>query len=396
MKIALLAPFGIRPKGTLLARMIPMAEALKKYGHEPVIVAPPYTNPEDSGREETIRGIMLKNICLKSPIGLTTIILSLRMYRAAMNERPDLIYLFKPKGYGGMAAMRLILTRSLGRDLPPLVVDSDDWEGTGGMNDMLPYSLVQRMVFDFQEQWILRRANAVTVASRELENRIRVIAGKNSPVIYISNGATPTKRGDGISARLKLGIPVDAPVALLYTRFFEFSQKRLHDLFSEIHTLAPEIRFLVVGAGRRGEEDGLLRVARQRGFDRELTMTGWVEPEYLPDILAAGDAAPYLFDDTLVNRTKCPAKLTELVNAGVAVVADRVGQLAEYLPESDDTLCLPGDWRKMARQVIRLLENNRLRRQVAAQQYEYMQSNFSWDGLTKSLDSLMRSLVCEK
>ena len=395
MNIALLAPFGIRPKGTLLARMIPLSEALKKYGHEPVIVAPPYTNPEDSGREEIIRGVKLKNIRLKTPVGVTTLILSLRMYRAAMDERPDLIYLFKPKGYGGIAAMRLILTRSLTR-VPPLVVDSDDLEGAGGMNDILPYSLAQRMVFNFQEQWLLRRADAVTVASRELENRIRIIAGRDRPVIYIPNGATPMRRGDRVSARLKLGIPADVPVALLYTRFFEFTQRRLYDLFAEIHARVPETRFLVVGAGRCGEEDDLRRVARLKGFDRALVMAGWVEPEFLPDILAAGDVASYLFDDTLINRTKCPAKLTELVNAGVAVVADSVGQLAEYLPKSGDTLCIPGDWRNMARRIIRLLGDPRLRLQVAAEQYEYMQSAFSWDKLTKPLDNLARSLVDAK
>ena len=64
MKIVFLAPFGIRPKGTVLARMVPLAAELQRLGHELTIIAPPYTNPEDSGREETVCGVRLVNIRL--------------------------------------------------------------------------------------------------------------------------------------------------------------------------------------------------------------------------------------------------------------------------------------------------------------------------------------------
>lgn len=393
MRIVLLAPFGIRPKGTLLARMLPLATSLRKCGHDPVIIAPPYTNPEDSGREETVQGIRLRNIRLDAPPAMTTLTLSLRMYRAAMAERPDLLYLFKPKGYGGMAAMYLALERRLRPAFPPLVVDSDDWEGTGGMNDLLPYSRAQRRVFAFQEQWLLQRADAVTVASRELERRVREMNRGRRPLLYLPNGVMPARRGNGDLVRQRFAIPADAPLVLLYSRFFEFGQTRLHDLFTEIYARVPTARFLVVGAGRAGEEQDLLRAAHQRGFGQALTLAGWVEPCDLPDLLAAGDLAPYLFDDTLINRTKCPAKLTELVNAGVAVVADRVGQLCEYLPESDRILSGPGDHRRMAEQAVRLLDDRRLRRETAAQQFSHLQRLFPWDRLVEPLDRLLRSLT---
>jgi glycosyltransferase involved in cell wall biosynthesis len=396
MKIVFLAPFGIRPKGTLLARMLPLAAALNRAGHEPVIVAPPYTNPEDSGREETVNGIRLRNIRLETPAAATTLLLSARMYCAAMEEKPDLIHLFKPKGYGGLAAMYLLQARRLKTGLPPLVVDSDDWEGKGGMNDLLPYSRAQRLVFHFQEQWLLRRADAVTVASRELERRVIAMTRGRQRLLYLPNGVLPNRRGNGALTRQRFSIPDDAPLVLLYSRFFEFRQERLHDLFARIHARAPGVRFLVVGSGRNGEEEELVRAARLRGFEHALIMAGWVEPENLADMLAAGDVAPYLFDDTLINRTKCPAKLTELVNAGVAVVADRVGQLGEYLPESSDTLCPPGDWQRMAEQVARLLVDHPLRRNRAMEQYAHLHARFSWERLAAQLDLLLRSLVIRR
>jgi glycosyltransferase involved in cell wall biosynthesis len=392
VKIVFLAPFGIRPKGTLLARMLPLAEALTRRGHKLAIVAPPYTNPEDSGREELAQGIRIVNIRLDSTYGLTTLMLALRMYRAALAERPDLIQLFKPKGYGGLAAMFLTLARRLGFRLPPLLVDSDDWEGRGGMNDLLPYSFAERRVFAYQEQWLLARADAVTVASRELEKMVQTLAGPGKKVLYLPNGVVPARPGNGVRVRQQLGIALQAPVVLLYSRFFEFSQDRLHDLFADLHGKVPGIRFLVVGAGRLGEERQLLQAAQARGFEQALVMAGWIEPAELPDHLAAGDVALYLFDDTLINRTKCPAKLTELVNAGVAVVADSVGQLSEYLPRENGTLCLPGDWQMMSRRTVELLDDSPQRESVAAAQLTHLHGLFPWNRLVEPLDELMNAL----
>ncbi|MRR33753.1 glycosyltransferase WbuB, partial [bacterium] len=152
MKIVFIAPFGLRPKGTVIARMAPLAAELQTLGHEVVIVAPPYTNPEDSGKVERVRGVVVRNIRLGPLAGAAAApVLSLRLLRAALAERPDLIHLFKPKGYGGIAAMLQLFCRGLGLPLPPLFLDTDDWEGKGGMNELQGYSSLQKRVFAFQE-----------------------------------------------------------------------------------------------------------------------------------------------------------------------------------------------------------------------------------------------------
>ena len=58
---------------------------------------------------------------------------------------------------------------------------------------------------------------------------------------------------------------------------------------------------------------------------------GWVERSELPAYFGAAQVALYPYDDTLINRTKCSAKLVELMAAGVPVVASRVGQNGEYI-----------------------------------------------------------------
>jgi glycosyltransferase involved in cell wall biosynthesis len=357
MKIVFLAPFGLRPKGTVIARMLPLAAHLQALGHEVVIVAPPYTNPEDSGKVETVRGVRVKNIHLTAPSGAVAApFLAWRLFRAALAEKPDVVHLFKPKGYGGLAALLHKFMRLPGLRLAPLFVDTDDWEGAGGMNELHPYSAAERMVFSLQEKWLLPGAAGVTVASRTLQTKAWGMGIAPERVLYLPNCVDNGPAGNGAAVRERLGIPEEAPVVLLYTRFFEFSQEKLHFLFTEIHRRVPSVRFLVIGRGRNREEELLVMTAEEKGFSSALVMAGWVEPADIHHYLAAGDVAVYPFADTLVNRAKCPAKLTELLCAGIAVVADSVGQLAEYIQAgTSGVLCDPDDWCDMANSTVTLL-----------------------------------------
>lgn len=394
MKIVFLAPFGIRPKGTVIARMIPLAAELQRLGHELVIVAPPYTNPEDSGKSETVSGVRLVNVALgpKHKV-LAAPVLAWRMLRACFREKPHLVHLFKPKGYGGLAAMFHLGLQLLGLRLTPLVVDTDDWEGSGGMNELHDYSKLEKRFYRFQEQWLLRRAAAVTVASLGLEALVARLGVPPERSLYLPNCVGARPKGDGARARKALGIPSEAPVLLLYTRFFEFSQEKLHFLLEEIHRQLPQALFLVVGKGRRGEEDELKSASLDRGFAGALVVAGWIEPARLPDFLAAGDVALYPFADNLINRTKCPAKLTELLLAERAVVADRVGQLAEYIdPDRSGILCDPERWQEMADQAVRLLKDRPAREALGQSGRRYLEEHFNWREYAERLNRFYAGL----
>jgi len=395
MKIVFLAPFGIRPKGTVLARMVPLAAALQDLGHQVVIIAPPYTNPEDSGRVELVRGVRLVNVRL--PGGgkvLGTLALAWSMLRGALAERPDLVHLFKPKGYGGIAAMLLIALRSIGVRLPPVLVDTDDWEGKGGMNELQPYSGAERAVFAFQERWLLPRAQGVTVASRALELMASESRGKDGRLLYLPNCVEDGPVGGVGEVRLQQSIPSEAPVVLLYTRFFEFSQEKLHAICAGVHRQVPAAHFLVVGKGRHDEEVLLRDAAERLGFAGVLRLAGWVEPAELPGYFAAADLAIYPFAENLVNRCKCPAKLTELLRAGVPVVADRVGQVAEYIrDEETGILCDPENWQDMAARTVELLHDPEERRLLGAAGRLYLLEHFNWQLFTLRLQAFYLETV---
>lgn len=387
-----MAPFGIRPKGTLFARMLPLAVELQNTGHEVAIVAPPYTNPEDSGRVEIVQGVRIVNVCL--PNGgkaRAALPLAWRMFRAALAEKPDLVHLFKPKGYGGLAAMLLIFLQKTSFRLPQLFVDSDDWEGKGGMNDLQDYSRVERMLYAFQEKWLLRNARGVTVASRELERLVFELGVVAARIQYLPNGVEPVRLSDGDLVRRRLGISSTAPVVLLYTRFFEFSQERLYSVFREICRQSPDVRFLVIGKGRKSEEHALISDSMQHGYRTALVMAGWVEPKDLADYLAAADVAVYPMDDNRINRAKCPAKLTEILRAGIPVVADAVGQVREYIKDGESGLLSnPEESQEMADAVVNLLANPEQCHEVGSAGRQYIMESYAWPLWVARLDNFYK------
>lgn len=390
MRIVFLAPFGIRPKGTVQARMLPLAKALQARGHELEIVAPPYTNPADAGLVEQVEGVTVRNVALGPAIGLLAApLIAWRMLRTALDQQPDLIHLFKPKGYGGLAALLLLVLRLCGLKLPLLVVDSDDREGTGGMNDQHPYSWPEKRLFAFQEQVLTRWADGVTVASHALESLAWGMGARQQRTLYLPNGPLLRPTGDRLAGRQRFGIAPDLPVLLLYTRFFEFSQQRLHQVLEQLCQRLPQLRVLVVGLGPRGEERELEQAAFVAGFGEAVVLAGWQEPAALPDCLAAADAAIYLFDDSLLNRTKCPAKLAELAAAGLPLAAERVGQVGEYLVHNESALLVTsGDVGGLVEAAQRLLADRELASRLGAAAAQRVRIQFAWDNAAVRLEQL--------
>jgi glycosyltransferase involved in cell wall biosynthesis len=388
-RISMLAPFGIRPKGTLSARMLPLAQALARRGHHASIVAPPVQNPQDAGRRDVYDGVPVIHTplpTLPGPAGVAQQVQSL--LRATLAERPDVVHLFKPKGYSGLAALLLRLLRP---NLP-LVLDTDDWEGWGGWNDLLPYPLAAKMLFAWQERDLPHRAAAVSVASRTLQAQVWGFGVLPERVFYLPNGIARIENEElKIEKRLhsdkQLSTLNSQLSILLYTRFWEFDLRDLVAALVPIMAGCPAARLLVVGRGERGEERELLRLAERAGIAASIDYRGWIEPHAIPELLASADLALVPMDDTLINRARGLAKLLELMAAGLPIVAGQVGQTAEYIEDGRSGLLVPpGDPAALARAALALLADPALRARLGQGAQARVAQHYTWDRLASSAE----------
>lgn len=381
MRIVMLAPFGIRPKGTLAVRMLPLAQALTRRGHDLTIVAPPVHNPDDAGRRDRYDGVPVIHTTLRGTGVAATLAQAVAIARTCATERPEIIHLFKPKGYSGLAALLL----QVAQPGVPLVVDTDDWEGPGGWNDLLPYPRAAKALFAWQERDLPRRARAVTAASRTLESLIWAMGVPRQRVFYLPNGSPGRSAAPPAHSR-----PDGPPTLLLYTRFWEFDVRDIVTALTAIIGKCPTARLRVIGRGERGEEQELLRLAARAGVAHAIDYRGWVEPASIPALLTEADLALVPLDDTLINRARCSAKLLELMAAGLPIVAARVGQTAEYLDEESGVLVPPSQPGALACAVVQLINDPHRRAQLSAGARRAA-SAWSWDALAPIAERAYRT-----
>lgn len=201
MRLVFLGPFGLAPKGTMRARALPLARALARAGHEVTLLMPPWQQPETAGRawDDAVPGVRLVNVSLAGlgiPL-LGHLLVAGRLARAALALRPDAVHAFKPKAYSHLALLALRWRRLLpGAPAFRLVMDTDDWEGRGGWNDLEPYPVWQKAFFRWQERVGLgRHADAVTVASRSLETLVWSLGVPQGKVLYLPNAVDDSLGG---------------------------------------------------------------------------------------------------------------------------------------------------------------------------------------------------------
>jgi len=385
MRIAMIGPFGLRPKGTMSVRALPLARALVARGHAVRMILPPWDYPQDAGCNMQDAGVEIENIALPAGVpGLFHISMTQRLVQRALDFEPDVIHCFKPKAYAGLAGWWSWQLKRVGRVKARLIVDTDDWEGAGGWNDLSRYSWTQKKMFAWQEQWGLTHNDGVTVASKALQSIAWSLGVKPGSVAYVPNGSREARPAFGQS---KIQNPKST--ILLYTRFFEFQTDRVIEVLRRVVEQIPEAKLVVVGKGFNGEEDHLLAQAAVIGLRGSIEYAGWVDAAALPEYFAQAAVAIYPFDDTLINRTKCSVKLIDLLSAGVPVVADAVGQNAEYIRHDETGLLVPsGDVEAMAQAVLDLLRDREKAERLGRQAARDVSERFSWDRLVLDVERI--------
>lgn len=365
--------------------MLPLAHALQARGHQLRIVAPSYLNPDDAASLIRTDGIDVEHVRmphLPGPLGVVETALELVL--VSLRWKPDIVHVFKPKGYSGLAALFMHVLRSG----PPVVQDTDDWEGWGGWNNLAPYSRRMKSFFAWQERTLPQWSTAVTVASRTLQTQVWGFGVTPNRVWYIPNGvpAAPLELPDRDLARRALRIGA-GPVVLLYTRFWEYNLQDIVAVLLALKFHRPDARLLVLGAGERGEEYDLARLAQRAGVAAWLDQRGWADATLIRHAFAAADVALAPFSDTLMNRSKGMAKLLELLHAGVPVVASRVGQAQEYIVNGVSGILVdPDNGGTMAQAVVNLLNDPARALALGQAGQRYVIDQFAWSHLAKTLE----------
>ena len=392
MNVVMIGPFAFQPKGTVSARAFFIARALAERGHQVTILLPPYDNPADSGRIWEQDGVRLENMTLRRDDAWHRLVVPLRLARRAVSLQPEVVHVFKPIGYSGLTGLYL---RRFSRR--PLVVDTDDWEGPGGWSDISGYPTHWRRFFAWQERWLPRHADAVTVASRTLQARVQGLGVDPVRVAYLPNGPDPRLRevadispAQEAWVRQELGVG-NAPFALYLGHVPRGSDLDLAvEAMAQLAEEMPEVRLVVAGPGE-GLGDLRQQIDRLGLAGQVLLVDGWIEHDRAPLYLAAADAIVAPYRDNLINRAKCPAKVVQAMALGRPVVTSRVGQNMEYVEDGlSGLLAEPGDASDLAQALRAVLSDQELAAELGRNARQRSWEAFDWAHQVTALEDLYR------
>jgi glycosyltransferase involved in cell wall biosynthesis len=379
MKVAMICGFAWEPKATASARAYPMAEALVSRGHDVILLISPYDNLSYSGKSCEKKGVKIVNLSIQSGSMTKLLRIPFDFLKEVKRFQPDIVHVFKPKGFSGMVGTMLESMGSL-----PVTVDYDDWEGTGGWNDIVDYPWYVKRFIDWQERSIPKHARSVTVVSSALADRLRRFGIHNKKMFYIPNGLTPELQDFSqldSAAKTEVRKQLDCGFAPMVIYVGQFEKADEVGIMAEIVKLVldqTDARFIFVGSG--SELQGLIRRTHEYGIADKVRFLGRVPYDELLRLVSTADIAVYPYPDTQIYRCKCSAKIILYLGLGKPVVTGAIGQNLEYMEHMRTGVLVDSTTAKAyAAGLLTLLNDPSLRQKIGVEAQKRTRKEYSWN-----------------
>ena len=157
----------------------------------------------------------------------------------------------------------------------------------------------------------------------------------------------------------------------------------LVEAFALLRPRLPQARLLLVGDGPQRET--IEHDLQARGLRNVVHCTGAVSPQQIPALLTSMDVAVAPYPD-LASFYFSPLKVYEYMAAGRAVVASRIGQLAQLLHDGVYALMYPpGDINALATALERLARDPELCSRLGKAARHKILREHSWDAVVQRI-----------
>jgi glycosyltransferase involved in cell wall biosynthesis len=143
-----------------------------------------------------------------------------------------------------------------------------------------------------------------------------------------------------------------------------------------------DIKFMIVGEGFL--EQQLRQMVYDLGLEEKVIFTGAVSHAEIPFYISSASVCVAPFKDTEVTRCKSPLKIVEYMASGKAIVASNVGEVSKMLG-GVALLTAPGDHCDLARGIISLLDNAKLRTSLGLVARKRAEHRYGWHHTAQNL-----------
>ena len=348
-----------------------------------VIVEPKDTKYECGGIEvkyvEYINVRMLGMISFELHAFLAGLFIAIRQ-----KTRPDIIYmrhsLFFNCGYFLSKLLRIpVITEVNG-----LIVDES----------RLRESKSNRLIDRIERFNLARTDKFIAVTSRLKQVLMKEYDIAESKITVVQNGANTRlfKPIDTFKTRRELNLANDCNYVcfaggLAPWQGVEYLIHAAPRILKEIL----DTKFLIVGDGPKKQE--LVELAEKTGVSDNFIFTGTVPYEEVPKYINASDVC--VVPKRPLKSGYSPLKLYEYMACGKPVVASRLEGFEILEKQKAGILVEPENPEDLAKAIIKLLEDKKLREEMGGNGREYVVKNHSWENVAKKVAEVCESTVRE-
>ncbi len=307
---------------------------------------------------------------------------NLRLFRQGLRilrrEKPGLLY----HRHTGFCIVPLVLARLL---KIPLILEfnsSDHWRATVWKERRYYFPRLLRMT----ERLNLSKADLVVTISDVCRDQILSWTPSVKPRLIVSPNAVnparfhPGLSGDGVKARFQ--VPSGRVVVGFSGTFMPYhGTETLAKAILRLKTRGQIEKFCFLLFGKGGCQAEIQKMLEDAGCAPHVQMPGAIPFDDMPVHLAACDilVSPTRSPTGTGDFLGSPTKLFEYMAAGKAIVASRIGQIAEILEDGVDALLIPpDDDPALAEALLRLAADAPLRARLGQEARRKVVAQYTW------------------
>jgi len=222
-------------------------------------------------------------------------------------------------------------------------------------------------------------------------------------ITVIANGANTElfKPLDKLKCRRLLNLPENENIICFVGTFYSFFG--IEYLIESMPIILEKIQnatLLIVGdqeSTDTGEyKQGLIRNVKKLDLDNDILFTGAVPYEEVPKYINASDVCVAPFPKKKIEKCGLsPLKIYEYLACEKPTVASRISGLEFIEEQNAGILVEPENPKELAKAIIKLLKDGKLREEMGKNGREYVVKNHSWESVARKVAEVCKSVVME-
>lgn len=261
----------------------------------------------------------------------------------------------------------------------PLHYDWDDWEKKIFIhsNKITPTIVLVYFLFSVLERMIPECVDTISVSSGKLYQLCRGMGIPKERIFMAPVGADLEKFNPGVSGEeIKKKYNFTGPVVLYLG---QLHGGQYVELFIRAARLVLKrcsyVNFMIIGGGSRFED--MKNIARDLGMEKNIIFTNSLPQKVIPAYIASSDICVACFEENDVTQCKSPLKIAEYLASAKAIVASNVGEVRNMVG-GVGLLTEPGNADDLAEAIIKLLNNDLLRKEMGQRARKRSEIKYNW------------------